>query len=80
MAVMLVVPLPAAGASHSSTGAVQRLAAVGCREHNLLSNLQAQEVVAPAALAAVQFVLLLLLFSLAEIDIGRMKVIVFLLF
>lgn len=80
MAVMLVVPLPAAGASHSSTGAVQRLAAAGCREHNLLSNLQAQEVVAPAALAAVQFVLLLLLFSLAEIDIGRMKVIVFLLF
>lgn len=77
---MLVVPLPAAGASHSSTGAVQGLAAVGCREHNLLSNLQAQEVVAPAALAAVQFVLLLLLFSLAEIDIGRMKVIVFLLF
>lgn len=77
---MLVVPLPAAGASHYSTGAVQGLAAAGCREHNLLSNLQAQEVVAPAALAAVQFVLLLLLFSLAEIDIGRMKVIVFLLF
>lgn len=60
-----VVPLPAAGASLSSTGAVQRLAAAGCQEHNLLSNLQAQEVVAPAALAAVQFVLLL--FSLAEI-------------